>query len=83
MIIHTLVFKRQDDGKLGLFLGDQVVGWVFKSFLVGGTFYSSSLLGSNGFFESFETEKKAHKFLVDMTIAWLSKAGIITIFNGE
>ena len=78
---HEIFFKEVKNDRTGLFLGEQILGWVFPS-IFGNTFYSSSLLTS-GDMNSFLHKNLAMESLVKTTIEWFDKAGITVEYKGE
>ena len=77
---YGLYFKEVKNERTGLFLGDQILGWVFPS-IFGNTFYSSSLLVS-GNMDAFPYKTLAMESLVRTTIEWFEKAGITVEYKG-
>ena len=77
---YEIYFKEVKNERTGLFLGDQILGWVFPS-IFGNTFYSSSLLPS-GNMVSFLHKTLAMESLLITTAEWFKKAGIIVEYKG-
>ena len=77
---YEIYFKEVKNERTGLFLGDQILGWVFPS-IFGNTFYSSSLLAS-GNMDSFPHKTLAMESLLITTVEWFKKAGIIVEYKG-
>ena len=77
---YEIYFKEAKNERTGLFLGEQILGWVFPS-IFGNTFYSSSLLAS-GNMDSFSHKTLAMESLLITTVEWFKKAGIAVEYKG-
>ena len=77
---YEIYFKEVKNERIGLFLGEQILGWVFPS-IFGNTFYSSSLLPP-GNMDSFSHKTLAMESLITTTVGWFEKAGIIVEYKG-
>ena len=77
---YEIYFKAVKNERTGLFLGEQILGWVFPS-IFGNTFYSSSLLAS-GNMVSFLHKTLAIESLITTTVGWFEKGGLIVEYKG-